>query len=43
MIWAAETNFDPGTICLVLASNSFDETDYYRDYDDFLKARALVK
>jgi len=43
MIWAAETDFDPGTICLVLASNSFDETDYYRNYDDYLKARALIK
>ena len=43
MIWAAETNFDPGTICLVLASNLFDEKDYYRNYDDYLKARALVK
>jgi hypothetical protein len=40
MIWAAEINFDPGSICLVLTSNVFDETDYYRNYDDYLKARA---
>ena len=43
MIWAAEINFDPGSICLVLTSNEFDETDYYRNYDDFLNARALKK
>lgn len=43
MIWAAEINFDPGSICLVLTSSTFDETDYYRNYDDFLEARALVK
>ena len=43
MIWAAEINFDPGSICLVLTSSEFDESDYYRNYDDFLNARALKK
>lgn len=38
MVWAAEVNFDPGSICLVLASDFFDESDYYRDYGEFLKA-----
>ncbi len=38
MIWAAEVNFDPGSVCLVLASMLFDESDYYRDYDQFLAA-----
>lgn len=38
MIWAAEINFDPGSICLVLASAHFDETDYYRDYSVFSEA-----
>lgn len=37
MVWAAEVNFDPGSICLVLASDFFDESDYYRDYDQFLQ------
>jgi len=37
MIWAAEENFDPGSICLVLASELFNESDYYRDYDEFLQ------
>ncbi|WP_248742839.1 MULTISPECIES: sugar 3,4-ketoisomerase [unclassified Pseudomonas] len=38
MIWAAELNFDPGSVCLVLVSMAFDESDYYRDYDEFLAA-----
>jgi hypothetical protein len=38
MVWAAEVNFDPGSICLILASAMFDESDYYRDYNDFLEA-----
>jgi dTDP-4-dehydrorhamnose 3,5-epimerase-like enzyme len=36
MIWAAEVNFDPGTVCLVLASDVYRESDYIRDYDTFL-------
>lgn len=38
MIWASEVNFDPGSICLVLASQVYDESDYYRDYECFIKA-----
>jgi oxalate decarboxylase/phosphoglucose isomerase-like protein (cupin superfamily) len=37
MIWAAEVNFDPGSICLVLASALYDASDYIRDYDEFLR------
>lgn len=37
MIWAAEVNFDPGTVCLVLASAHYDELDYIRDYEEYLK------
>jgi len=32
MIWAAEVNFDAGSVCLVLASAPFNEADYIRDY-----------
>ena len=39
MIWAAEINFDPGTVCLVLASEAFSEADYIRNYDDYLATR----
>ena len=42
MIWAAEINFDPGSICLVLASDHFDEKDYYRDYSEYLQALVEV-
>ena len=37
MIWAAEVNFDPGSFCLVLASQAFDPDDYIRDYELYLK------
>ena len=35
-IWASEINFSSGAICLVLASHEYDESDYIRDYDEFL-------
>jgi dTDP-4-dehydrorhamnose 3,5-epimerase-like enzyme len=37
MIWASEVNFDPGSVCLVLASDLYDESDYIRDYQEFLR------
>ena len=40
MIWAAEVNFDPGSVCLVLASDLYHEEDYIRDYDRYL---SLIK
>jgi hypothetical protein len=36
MIWRELDNFSSGSVCLVLASNLFDEDDYYRDYAAFL-------
>ena len=38
MIWAAEVNFDAGSVCLVLTSQYFSEADYYRDYDEYVVA-----
>ncbi len=38
-VWASEVNFSSGAICLVLASHSYNESDYLRDYQDFLKFR----
>lgn len=35
-IWAAEQGFSSGSICLVLASHKYDETDYIREYKDFI-------
>lgn len=40
MIWRELDNFSSGSVCLVLASNEYDEADYFRDYDEFLAARA---
>jgi hypothetical protein len=32
-----EINFSSGSICLVLASHEYNEFDYIRDYDEYLK------
>lgn len=37
MIWASELNFSSGAICLVMASHGYNELDYIRDYNIFLK------
>lgn len=36
-IWASEVNFSSGAICLVMASHTYDEKDYLRDYKKYLK------
>ena len=38
MIWRELDNFSSGSVCLVLASNKYDEDDYYRDYQEYLTA-----
>ena len=38
-IWREMDNFSSGAICMVLASENFDESDYFRDYDQFKKFR----
>jgi uncharacterized RmlC-like cupin family protein len=38
-IWASEINFSSGAICLVLASHEFNESDYIRDYNEFIRYR----
>ncbi|WP_104734472.1 sugar 3,4-ketoisomerase [Hanstruepera ponticola] len=35
-IWRELENFSSGSVCLVLASDEFEETDYIRDYKEFL-------
>jgi hypothetical protein len=37
-IWRELGGFTSGSVCLVLASRPFDESDYIRDYDQFLEA-----
>lgn len=38
-IWASEINFMQGSICLVMASEVFAESDYIRDYNVFLNSK----
>jgi len=39
MIWREIDNFSSGSVLMVLASNKYTEEDYYRNYDDFMRAR----
>ena len=36
-IWRTLEDFSSGAVCLVLASELFDEADYFYEYDEFLK------
>lgn len=38
MIWREIDNFSSGAVCMVLASERYAESDYYRDYQEFLQA-----
>lgn len=40
MIWRELENFSSGAVCLVLASDVFDEADYIRDYDEFISSKS---
>ena len=37
MMWRELDNFSSGSVCMVLASNAYSESDYYRDYALFAK------
>jgi hypothetical protein len=41
LVWSELRDFTPGAICLVLASDYYDEGDYIRDYREFLAAVSL--
>jgi len=38
LIWRELENFSSGSICLVVSSEEYDESDYYRNFKAFLKA-----
>ena len=38
MIWREIDNFSSAAVCLVMASEHYDEADYYRDYNEFAQA-----
>lgn len=43
MIWRDMDNFSSGSVCMVLASDYFQEADYFRAYDEFLQAARNTK
>lgn len=36
-VWRTLEDFSSGAVCLVLASDPFEEADYIREYDDYVK------
>lgn len=38
-IWRELENFSSGSVCLVVASDIFEEADYIRDYNEFLLSK----
>lgn len=38
MVWREINKFSPGAVCMVLASDYYDSSDYYREYEAFLEA-----
>ena len=36
MMWRDLNDFSSGAVCMVLASKNYDETDYIRDYNQFV-------
>lgn len=40
-VWAAEQGFSGGSICLVMTSHRYSESDYIRTYDEFINYKLL--
>jgi glyoxylate utilization-related uncharacterized protein len=38
MVWRELTNFSSGSVCLVFASERYDEADYIREHAEFLES-----
>ena len=41
MTWRELDNFSSGSVCLVLASENYDESGYHRNLDEFKSAKKL--
>jgi hypothetical protein len=39
MVWRELVDFSSGSVCLVLASRPYEESDYYRDHGEFVADR----
>ena len=42
LIWREMDSFCQGTVCMVVASQPYDEADYFRNYDDFLAEVRII-
>lgn len=42
LVWREIDLFSQGAVCMVLASEVYNEDDYYRNYSDFLAAVEMV-
>ena len=42
-IWRVLDDFSSGSVCLVLASEKYDESDYIYDYDEFVSYKSENK
>ncbi len=38
LTWRIIDNFSSGAVCLSIVSDFYDESDYFREYDEFLRA-----
>jgi dTDP-4-dehydrorhamnose 3,5-epimerase-like enzyme len=38
MVWREIDNFSSGSVCMALASTEYQESDYYRNYQEFTEA-----
>jgi dTDP-4-dehydrorhamnose 3,5-epimerase-like enzyme len=43
MIWREIDNFSSAAVCLVMASERYEESDYYRQYDEFVQVAKQKK
>lgn len=40
-IWRSLDDFSSGAVCLVISSGAYDEADYIREYDEFIKSKTM--
>jgi len=43
MTWREMNDFAPDTVCLVLASEPYDEADYIHDYPEFVREASRIE
>jgi len=42
LIWRELENFSSGAICIVLASQPYEESEYIREYSDFIQCKKVA-